>query len=350
SVVNQLLDSSASIADDCCRIACLEWPSLSVAEQTTTKQSQQLLKNIYTFFNMDYKIPFSEAVLHSGVVHNIKVFHMSLIMTQYQEFVQQSSSQTTQAISRSVSQHLSKLHLATAKIARKHSNYALALKHLVYQADIVNNSDDCIPKVYDMEIHNSNTKICQPLLLAIQALQEQDAVSLDILQLKRESAKLLHSMGQKVDACELMVKTIVKYAPLVSTGIGVSKEMSMLADLNSRSLLSLVKWFLSDYKTATYYLKQSVSTGEASQIAQNLKVLIDMEYNGASLGFGVSTIPSRIGGHLEAVGCSPAISETDAVCGKLLHLSTMQAPTLAKAWSSLASWCYRWGRKAVDIA
>lgn len=50
------------------------------------------------------------------------------------------------------------------------------------------------------------------------------------------------------------------------------------------------------------------------------------------------------------VGSSPAISDNDAACGRLLHLSVMQAPDFAKAWSTLASWCYRWGRKAVDIA
>ena len=50
------------------------------------------------------------------------------------------------------------------------------------------------------------------------------------------------------------------------------------------------------------------------------------------------------------VGSSPAISENDAACGRLLHLAVMQAPEMAKAWSTLASWCYRWGRKAVDIA
>ena len=47
---------------------------------------------------------------------------------------------------------------------------------------------------------------------------------------------------------------------------------------------------------------------------------------------------------------SPAVSDTDAVCGRLLHLGIMQSPGLPKAWSSLASWCYRWGRKAVDMA
>jgi len=36
--------------------------------------------------------------------------------------------------------------------------------------------------------------------------------------------------------------------------------------------------------------------------------------------------------------------------GQLLKLSTMQCPTLAKTWFTLANWCYKWGRKAVDNA
>ena len=39
----------------------------------------------------------------------------------------------------------------------------------------------------------------------------------------------------------------------------------------------------------------------------------------------------------------------DEVIGRLLHLSTLHCPDLAKAWYSLASWGYKWGRKALDI-
>jgi len=34
--------------------------------------------------------------------------------------------------------------------------------------------------------------------------------------------------------------------------------------------------------------------------------------------------------------------------GQLLHLSTIHSPELAKAWWSLASWCYRIGRKNLE--
>ena len=44
------------------------------------------------------------------------------------------------------------------------------------------------------------------------------------------------------------------------------------------------------------------------------------------------------------------VSENDVLVGRLLSLATTQCPTLAKAWFSLAGWCYKWGRKAVDSA
>jgi len=44
------------------------------------------------------------------------------------------------------------------------------------------------------------------------------------------------------------------------------------------------------------------------------------------------------------------LSEGDVLVGQLMKLSSMQSPTLAKTWFTLANWCYKWGRKAVDSA
>lgn len=50
------------------------------------------------------------------------------------------------------------------------------------------------------------------------------------------------------------------------------------------------------------------------------------------------------------IGDNPMLSDTDAIIGRLYHLSTMKSPSLAKAWFALAGWCYKWGRKAIDNA
>ncbi len=44
------------------------------------------------------------------------------------------------------------------------------------------------------------------------------------------------------------------------------------------------------------------------------------------------------------------VSDADHLVGRLLHLATLQAPELTKAWYSLAGCCYKWGHKAVDNA
>lgn len=41
---------------------------------------------------------------------------------------------------------------------------------------------------------------------------------------------------------------------------------------------------------------------------------------------------------------------SDSAVGKLLQFSVNQCPGLAKAWSSFASWCFRWGRKMVEFS
>lgn len=39
----------------------------------------------------------------------------------------------------------------------------------------------------------------------------------------------------------------------------------------------------------------------------------------------------------------------DATAGKLIQQSVKECPHLAKAWGALGAWCYRWGRKMVEI-
>ena len=50
------------------------------------------------------------------------------------------------------------------------------------------------------------------------------------------------------------------------------------------------------------------------------------------------------------IGNNPILSHSDRVIGQILHLSTMECPTLSKSWFTLAGWCYKWGRKSVDNA
>ena len=51
-----------------------------------------------------------------------------------------------------------------------------------------------------------------------------------------------------------------------------------------------------------------------------------------------------------SIGESVIVNDSDSLIGRLLHLSTIECPTLSKAWFQLAGWCYKWGRKSVDNA
>ena len=44
------------------------------------------------------------------------------------------------------------------------------------------------------------------------------------------------------------------------------------------------------------------------------------------------------------------LADGDLLVGQLMKLSSIQCPSLAKTWFTLANWCYKWGRKAVDSA
>lgn len=45
---------------------------------------------------------------------------------------------------------------------------------------------------------------------------------------------------------------------------------------------------------------------------------------------------------------SSAIKQNDLLVGKLIHLSTIGCPSLAKTWVKLGHWSYRWARKLID--
>lgn len=47
--------------------------------------------------------------------------------------------------------------------------------------------------------------------------------------------------------------------------------------------------------------------------------------------------------------CPMAVPIVDQAVGKIILYSTMQCPNLAKAWGALGNWCYRWGRKMVEL-
>lgn len=56
--------------------------------------------------------------------------------------------------------------------------------------------------------------------------------------------------------------------------------------------------------------------------------------------------------HLYVIDCDLSmdtiIPSNDCIIGRLLRLSVLHCPNMAKAWSQLATWSYRWGRRVLD--
>lgn len=51
----------------------------------------------------------------------------------------------------------------------------------------------------------------------------------------------------------------------------------------------------------------------------------------------------------DSAGDISIITPIDFAIGKLISHSIQQCPTLAKAWGAYGNWCYRWGRKIVEL-
>lgn len=62
----------------------------------------------------------------------------------------------------------------------------------------------------------------------------------------------------------------------------------------------------------------------------------------------ISSLPDVRPTHAQS-GCASVIPTMDAAVGKLIKYSIHQCPDLAKAWGALGNWCYRWGRKMVEL-
>ncbi|KAK7938455.1 hypothetical protein WMY93_001781 [Mugilogobius chulae] len=214
--------------------------------------------------------------------------------------------------------HLMQLYLTTVKFARKKGNIQLAWR-------LLNRCAHRAPgEGPDEELHTALKRLSlEP------ALEEMWGPELEI-----EKAKVLRTAGQSSAAMEMLSKMAVTYCS------GRKNESA-----SCRSVLTLCKWLLADWKDMTPQLKQVVkkcgtqNSNSMSSLNQNIAALLAVPLE--DQGSLHITVESSV-----TVG----VGEADSVLGQLYQLSTSLAPEMAKSWSALASWSYRWGRKVVDNA
>ena len=240
----------------------------------------------------------------------------------------------------SLKSELISLQLATVQLARKHHNFSLAQRLLVKQISLLGN-----PVKIPQDLNCSKKQFLEPLMESLNDACMASAKPVDVMQIQRECSKLAFALGLSSEAVYYLSDSISQYSNLgdIDSNVGT---------LNSRSLLALAKWLLNDRKLLTAVTKIN---GNGLTVAMKINSLCELEANYVSLGHS-TLIPAQDesaesclnSNAIPSVACG--VTDAESVCGQLLHLATMQAPDLGKAWFNLAGWCYRWGRKTVEQA
>ena len=170
--------------------------------------------------------------------------------------------------------------------------------------------------------------------------------AIENLYIMRELAKLHAFRGQALSGIELMSSAVVNYTAAEGSGLtvkGALGDSQIGSELTSRSLLSIVKWLQTDSR-----LLQSVWSSD-HETGRRLQTLLRTEYDCRRNGYGL--YKSSLMESFELFKPDDSVTRFDKheyAIGQMLHLATIHCPSLAKAWWSLAGWCYRIGRKNLE--
>ncbi|XP_028842210.1 serine/threonine-protein kinase SMG1 isoform X2 [Denticeps clupeoides] len=215
-----------------------------------------------------------------------------------------------------VDSHIMELSLTAVKFARKQGNIALATRLLSL----------CSGQSSSTGNHDLVNSFKQLSLEG--AVAEKWGAELEI-----EKAKVLFTAGQTMPAMEMLSSCALSYCQS-----GNSERAAC------RSVLTLCKWLLADWKDLTPQLKQVVKRNSAphsnlSTLSKNISSLLELSLEDQGMPRITTEMTVSVG-----------VGEPDFILGQLYQFSASQAPDVAKSWAALASWAYRWGRKVVDNA
>ncbi|XP_035470486.2 serine/threonine-protein kinase SMG1 isoform X2 [Scophthalmus maximus] len=266
----------------------------------------------------DCVIPLCSEVLSSCKQQDIQPFLQALRYTLFQRQLLH----TLKGYSSSIDGHLVELCLTAVKFARKKGNIALATRLL----------SQCSDGTREEKQQDELSQAFRRLTLE-GTLGETWGAELQI-----EKAKVLRTAGQSLTAMEMLSAAALSYC-------SVEKNEGAAC----RSLLTLCRWLLADWKDMTPQLKQVVKKSGTVNSSNAASSMSPLSWNIAAL----IELPLEDQGipHITAeTSVSVGVGEPDFVLGQLYQLSTSLAPEVAKSWAALASWAYRWGRKVVDNA
>uniref|UniRef100_A0A3P8VUM7 non-specific serine/threonine protein kinase n=1 Tax=Cynoglossus semilaevis TaxID=244447 RepID=A0A3P8VUM7_CYNSE len=250
----------------------------------------------------DCVIPLCSDVLSSCKRQDVQPFLQALRYTMFQR---QLLHKLKAALKHSHG-HLVELCLTAVKFARKKGNIGLASRLL----------SQCSGGTHEEKGDDTQDDLSNTFRrLSLEGtLAEKWGSELQI-----EKAKVLRNAGQSMTAMEMLSGAALSYCR-------VEKNEGAAC----RSLLTLCKWLLADWKDMTPVLKQVRSFTATLTLLE---------------------LPLEEQPHIiTETSVSVGVGEPDFVLGQLYQLSTSLAPEVAKSWAALASWAYRWGRKVVDNA
>uniref|UniRef100_A0A1B6CNV0 non-specific serine/threonine protein kinase n=1 Tax=Clastoptera arizonana TaxID=38151 RepID=A0A1B6CNV0_9HEMI len=221
-------------------------------------------------------------------------------------------SQSIEKIYPTMPQTSSNFSLEVSRLARKENNLNLSLRQLTRHFNqLVLKDTDNKPTNHKalMNIIMPDIENCTDLW----DLQKTAAYS--------EFSKYLYSVGEYNGALDLCAWSALRS--------GTNEDL-LMKEKCSRILLTISKWLSN---TETY------SNTQTESLIQLLNWENNLSQNTSSQFLDVTNCDLCVGN---------VIPDNDTIIGRLLRLSVLHCPSLAKAWSHLASWCYRWGRRILD--
>lgn len=144
-----------------------------------------------------------------------------------------------------------------------------------------------------------------------------------------ESAKWLYSNADKKGtAIQLAAANAISICDKLES-IKDTQEESIIQERIARTFLTLAEWLQSENDQ---FLDESVDKpiGKLVNSLENIRM-------------------RNVGLSVENTEVTSIISPIDVAIGKLLSRSVQQCPNLSKAYGAYGNWCYRWGRKIVEL-
>lgn len=145
-----------------------------------------------------------------------------------------------------------------------------------------------------------------------------------------ETAKWLYCLPEKKDmAIQLASANAISLrAHLTANAVEGATPVPLMHESVARALLKLSEWIQPE--------TDKLLTANANTALSRLIT-------------GLDDIRLRNGQASDIPGFKSISTSIDWAVGKLISSSIHQCPELAKAWGAYGNWCYRWGRKVVEL-